>query len=105
MYLANTKRAVSTSFEFRPYSTKGVEMFRELVLQVDWSTTAKIKAADSAEALNDLLKRLVDASFPVRTRKIKSTDAPWFNRECRVAVARKGRIYKAEGKSQKYIDV
>ena len=38
----------------------------------------------------------------IRDRSFKSTDAPWFNAEARRAVRRKVRIYKEEGKSDRF---
>ena len=101
--LPRRRIAITKSFTFRPFSQEGLEKFKALTLQVDWEIIQKGNPTDSAEALDGLLQRLVEASFPTKTRRIRNTDAPWFNQECKMAVARKNRVYKAEGKSENYI--
>ena len=50
-----------------------------------------------------VLQSAYDASFPLKTRTTKSTDAPWINNGTKKKIARKQRIYKQEGKSERYV--
>ena len=52
--------------------------------------------------MNDLLLDLFNKSFEEKTRRYKSTDAPWFNKRIKRLVSRKRRIYRQEGKSERY---
>ena len=73
-----------------------------LLAQKNWDEIKDTNATNTANNLEAVLREMVEASFPEKTRSIKSTDAPWFNQEIRRAIARKMRIYKAEGKTPHY---
>ena len=45
---------------------------------------------------------MVEECFPVKTRRISKNDAPWFNNLTRRHVNKKMRIYKKEGKTERY---
>ena len=55
-------------------------------------------------ALTCVLDRYIQNCFPEQTRKTKKNDAPWFNQKTRILTAKKLKIYKKEGKSQRYKD-
>ena len=102
--IPRAKKPVVTSFEFRPITTKGVETFKELLLNQDWELIKGGSSSVSAYNLNVTLQEFVTLSFPSKKRKIRSTDAPWFNEKIRRAINRKNRIYKAEGRSLHYLE-
>ena len=81
-----------------------MKLFEERIVPFDWSAMQRHISSESALALNDYLQSLVSECFPVITKKKKSTDAAWFNPKIKKLIARKRRIYRAEGKSQKYIE-
>ena len=101
--LPRQKRAIKNTFSFRPLTKKGTEKFKNLLLESDWSTIKCSSSSESAVALTELLQTYINECFPLKTRKVKSTDVPWFNEKTRRCVAKKNRIYKKEGKSERYI--
>ena len=100
--LPRLKRAKRTTFSFRPLTTRGTDEFKALLLQTDWAIIEKETSSESATSLTELLDKYVAKCFPLKTKRISSNDAPWFNSKTRRLVNRKMRIYKAEGKSAKY---
>ena len=101
--LPRANKPVKSTFKFRPITTDGVEQFGRLLAAQDWEKIKGTNASDSASRLEVTLRGMVETCFPEKTRSIKSTDAPWYNEEIRRAVARKMRLYKQEGKSERYI--
>ena len=97
--------STSTQFSFRPITTRGVEKFGTLLLDVNWDEVIKSDASESATNLNNILQEMVEQCFELKTRTIQSSDAPWMDRKSKKLLNRKRRIYKKEGKSQKYHDV
>ena len=91
-----------TSFSFRPLTTEGVTKFGLLLDEFDWNVIAKESSTLSAAAFDQVLTAFIAECFPLKHRKIRSNDAPWFDAESRRAVRRKKRIYKREGKSENY---
>ena len=91
--LPKAVKSVATSFSFRPITKAGVEKFGSMLLNVDWDFIKTGNPTQAAELLNKALQSLVEASFPTKTRNIKSTDAPWFTPKLRRIIARKQKIY------------
>ena len=54
--------------------------------------------------MNGLLQSFMNECFPVKERVIRDTYAPWFNKRLGRLVARKRRIYKNEGKTERYLE-
>ena len=100
--LPRNRRNTTRSFTFRPLTRKGTEVFKTLLLSTDWSIIKKRTSSESALALTELLNTYLDECFPVQTRKVKSNDTPWFNQKTRRLANKKLRIYKLEGKSERY---
>ena len=100
--LPKQKKARTISFSFRPITSSGKDMFKELIEAYDWNQIKRNDSSGTAQAFDCILSEFFEQSFPVKTRKFKSTDAPWFNQEARRAVKRKIRIYRLEGKSERY---
>ena len=72
------------------------------MLETDWQIIEKHSPSESALALTNILNGYVESCFPLKHRKVNSDDAPWFDSKTRRKVNRKKRIYKQEGKSEKY---
>ena len=101
--LPKCNKPIKSSFKFCPITTEGIEKFRELLTSQDWEKIKGRTASDSASKLDEVLQGLVKRCFPEKkNRQIRSTDAPWFNNRIRRAVQKKRRIYKEQGKSEKY---
>ena len=100
--LPRNKTVVKTTFKFRPITTDGVNKFGALLAGKDWENIKACTSTGSAMNLDLVLRNFVEQCFPEQTRTIRSNDAPWYNRSIRRAKNRKMRIYKTEGKSQRY---
>ena len=100
--LPKNKRNKKIEFKFRPISKKGTEKFGEKLLLTDWSTIERASASESALALNDLLQQLVAECFPEKVKKINSNDAPWCDDKVRKLSRKKARVYRSEGKSERF---
>lgn len=79
-------------FSFRPITKAGSELFGNMLAGFDWANVIKENSSKSADALEYVLRSFIEKCFPIKQRKIKSNDAPWFDNNCRRAVARKRRI-------------
>ena len=99
--LPKHRKATVSRFSFRPITSEGVAKFGEMLKDCDWRSIKSQNASVSALKLDEILRGFIEASFPLKERKIKSTDAPWFNKRTKKAVVKKMRIYKAEGKSER----
>ena len=73
-----------------------------MLLSTNWEVIKKENSSSSALALTELLEGYVDLSFPLKKRTVKSTDVPWFTNYTKKCGQRKLRIYKKEGKSERY---
>ena len=85
-------KVTTDTFKFRPLTKKGTEEFKTRLLSFDWTSIEKETSTESAEALTDALDSMIVGCFPERARKIKSTDAPWFNGKVKKLSLRKTRI-------------
>ena len=92
------KKSTAVRFKFRPVTECGMKILGEKLISTDWTLIHSESASESAVLFNNLLKTLVELSFPMKERTVRSTDAPWFTPKVRKLVARKQRIYRAEGK-------
>ena len=70
-------------------------------MKENWSevTASTNSASDAAVALNGTLQKLYNAAFPVKTRLIKSTDAPWMNDRLKRLIRNKRRYYALHGRN------
>ena len=94
-----------TTFKFRPYTQKGEQMFGQLLLRADWTYLqgSEDPAADMTRKLNEF----VEASFPIKTRTVRSGDQPWMCGSIRRMSRRKRREYAINRRSDrwKYLDI
>ena len=100
--LPKQRKSTVIEFKFRPITEDGTEKFGKELLGYDWTKIEKETLSLSAEALNTTLEQMVEFSFPERTRRLRSSDAPWITRKIKKMIARRKRVYRSEGKSQKY---
>ena len=78
-----------------------MEIFAKLLVPFDWSAIEGGGASEEANALNSILQDFIEQSFPLKTRTLRSTDAPWLTPWAKRLITRRKRINKAEGKSQR----
>ena len=95
-------KSTSSTFTFRPITTEGVEKFGRLLAQFDWALLQRETSTESAVALNDTLQSFVSDCFPLKSRTVRSSDAPWLDKKTKKMLAKKRRIYQQEGKSTRF---
>lgn len=100
--LPRQPKSVPTTFSFRPITSEGIDKFRSLIVPYDWSQINLETPTLSAAALQTVLQDFISKSFPCKTRTVRNTDAPWLSRRTKELINRKKRIFKSEGKTQKY---
>ena len=74
--LPKHQKSTANTFSFRPITTEGVERFGRLIALYDWENFKQSSSSASATKLNEILQSFVLESFPMKTRTIRSTDAP-----------------------------
>ena len=100
--LPQLDRSVKTSFTFRPLTTRGAEEFGRLLLNTDWTIVEGDSSTMSAKLFTELLESYIVRCFPEKTRTTKNNNTPWFNNTTRRLSIKKKRIYKEEGKTDRY---
>ena len=89
----------TTVIKYRVYDEKAEGVFKNLLLCQDWDSVREGSASDAAVAMNAILQNLYDTAFPIKTRKIKSTDKPWLTDKRRRLIRNKKRYYKKKGRT------
>ena len=100
--LPKHKQVTTGKFQFRPITKKGMGMIEELLDGYDWNEIRYPDPSVSAAKLDLVLQGFVGQCFPLQERKTRSIGAPWFNSKTRREVEKKRRVYKREGKSERY---
>ena len=89
-----------STFTFRPYTTRGEEMFGNLLLSTDW--TFLEASEDPAEDLCTRLEVFTSLAFPEKTRTKTNRDKPWVTEIVRKISRRKRREYKRHRRSSRW---
>ena len=95
-------RAVKSSFTFRPLTATGTDKFKRALVATDWESIKRDTSSETVSAFTELLNAHIEECFPLKTRKVSSNDTPWYSSKARRLSYRKRRIYKKEGKSERY---
>ena len=70
------------TFTFRKYTAE--EKFGKLLVEETWdSVRAAATSSVAAVEMDRILQKLYNKAFPLKTRTIKSTDAPWMTEKIR----------------------
>ena len=78
-----------------------MEIFGALLLAQDWDEVRSAStASEAAVRLDAVLQALVDECFPIKTRIVKSTDAPWMTERLRRLIRNKKRYYNKHGRNR-----
>ena len=89
---------------FRPYSEKAAEDFKEEIFAQNWDGVFESNGSNSkASGLQAVLDELLDKHFPLKTIRRKSDDLPWFNEVAKKKTKRKRAVFRAEGKSDRWL--
>ena len=89
----------------RPMPDSGIRKFGQWIINEDWSSV--VPAGNSslqARAMQELLETKVDEIFPTKSVKISTKDKFFITKEIKQLDRQKKRIYRKQGKSQKYLD-
>ena len=91
-------------FTHRPYTDRGKEGFKTDIAAADWSPVLGAAGSNAkATAYQLIIEDLIDKNFPLKTVKRKEGDLPWFNNTARKMSQKKQAVYKAEGKSDRWL--
>ena len=90
----------------RPIPESLLIVFGEKLLKTDFSYVySQPNATQMVEVFQNLLLKLVEETFPLKSILISNDDQVWFNEELRALKRNRLREYNRHGKSQKYLDL
>ena len=89
----------TSTFQTRVYSTEAEEKFGGLLMNVDWETISGRDPSETAEKLDNILQSMVNECFPLVTRTVRSSDAPWITKRIKSLIRNRKRIFKKQGRS------
>ena len=75
--------------KFRPFDTESEAAFGHALAAIDWAPLYYLSADNTALQLHETLWSIYIDSFPEKTRIIKSTDKPWFNKQIKRLIEEK----------------
>ena len=88
------------TYSYRLCTDESRRDFGSWIMTQDWAEVLQAAGPnEKARAYQDHIDAAMDAFFPVRTTRRKSTDPPWLNKAILKKIARRNRIYLKEGKS------
>lgn len=91
-----------TTFKFRPYSKEYSAAFGAQLAQVDWAFLHYMEVDEAVHTFDHTIKTIYENTFPEKSKTVKSSDAPWMNKNIRRLVERKRKYYKKHGKSDRW---
>lgn len=90
----------------RPFTSKGARKFKKDLERQDWSTVVRANGPNGKEtAFQKIVDGLMDTHFPRKTSRRKDSDLPWIDEEAKKRCKKKKAVYKAEGKSPRWIAI
>ena len=102
MKVERKKKVIS----FRQYKKKNFKCLEQQLLQLatyDWRFLDQIQSPDQRmETFQDVLFKLFEESFPLKTVIIPEDSAPWYNEYLAKLRKKKSREFQKHRKSQKY---
>ena len=93
---------VKTRFKFRPFTARGTESFKGLLLNTDWSEIKTGDSSESAKKFAELMESYMNECFPTKERTIKSSDLPWATANFKRKVRQRNRCFRREGRSARW---
>ena len=91
-------------FTHRPFTERGATSFERDLAETDWTQVTSCSGSNArAASYQAVIEDLLNKNFPLKTIRRKEGDLPWFNNTARKMVKKKQAVYKAEGKSPRWI--
>ena len=84
---------------------KGVEKFKGLLLNQDWRFLECLDIHEAAEEFNLTLQSHLQNSFQLKTITRRKKDRPWISQGMLRKIRKKKKIYRAEGRSERWKDM
>ena len=90
----------------RPIPESLLPGFEEKLQQLDFSPVIlEPNANQMVEKYQQIVQKIVEETFPLKSIKISDQDKPWFTEELRALKRNRMREYERHGKSAKYFDL
>ena len=90
------------SFQYRPFTKRGDDRFKEMFIAQDWAAVVQGSPDEAAAKLKAITERMIEEAYPLVRVKYKSTDAPWVDRNIRALSKRKLKVFRTQGRSKKW---
>ena len=86
----------------RKITQESTDVFARELERLDWKEVlpATFDVDRTTEAFHTYLQSRTEHHFPVRYEKIRSTDDPWIDREVRVKIRTRKRVFKKHGRCE-----
>ena len=105
--LSNSQSEKRTKQELtvRPITDSGLNSLGQHLVLETWSflDSGEASSSDLVQSFQDYCKNLVDNLFPLKTIFITKYDKPYFNERLRRIRRQRQRVYRKQGKSEKYL--
>ena len=87
----------------RPFTKRGAVSFKAALATADWQAVIAADGPNGKEReFQDVIDRLMNQHFPIKTTRVREDDYPWIDAEARKRIEKKKAVYKAEGKSPRW---
>ena len=91
------------TYKYRYFNDESSDEFGRWLVQHDWAGLIQMQGSnEKAEAYQDVVTGAMEKFFPLITVRRKTTDCQWINRRIRVLVKRRKKVYRKEGRSDKW---
>ena len=105
--LNNIEATKGTSKEIiyvRPMPESSILEYRHSIAEIDWSLMIdEMSSSNMVDKFQEMITKLVDIHFPLKKISLSPYDRPWMTEELKKKRRQRQRIYRKEGKSQKYL--
>ena len=93
----NSDRFTISRIEYRPKTKRGDKLFKRWIEQQSWTeVTHTNNASEKAAVLMGMFEQAITDFYPMKTKKIKSTDDPWITPEIKRHIRTRKRIFERE---------
>ena len=91
------------SYSYRYFSPEAEKLFGDWIVHHKWEgVLAASTSNEKADLYQAQIMDAIDRFFPLVTTRRKSTDPPWINGTVRWKIAKRKRLYKLEGRSDRW---
>ena len=86
------------TYSYRQYTMKAVEEFRGWITMYDWKDVLEAEGSNNkTEIYQATVTAAINAFFPLRTTRRKSTDLPWIGKKLRKLIRKRMDIFLEDG--------